>query len=314
MRLVTHPVLAELRDNHHRAIFVHLINDEEAKSDILRHCLGSQTFKNVVLRLGEDEITDQLSEFYIGVWCNHHTALRVRDPVKKKRAEDRAITALFLAETCFSETVYAEQDNGYIMSFSRGTLENPIPYFLPAQLNYIMRGEIVSGVDEHVGMLQHNVEHNMVETIWQNADPVRVLDNLDRLRGLGLTIPDSVAFRLFTDTNMRTVADRLVAIYIARGETVLSESFLRRLESSSLATGRVVNRPMPNGVSLDIIGSAGEPLIPGDRLRKGFLWSRKNRRVQQNAQIAQNMFQWAPNEVNLGNQNAGGQGQGHANQ
>jgi hypothetical protein len=46
--------------------------------------------------------------------------------------------------------------------------------------------------------------------------------------------------------------------------------------------------------------------ISDEKRERAFVQARKNRRAQQEVQI---VLQWAPNEVNLGNQNAEGQEQ-----
>jgi hypothetical protein len=65
-----------------------------------------------------------------------------------------------------------------------------------------------------------------------------------------------------------------------------------------------------------------KPSILDEERGRAFVQARKNRRaqhdaqqnVQNNAQIAQNTLQGGFDGMNLGNQNAGEQGQGHANQ
>jgi len=113
-------------------------------------------------------------------------------------------------------------------------------------------------------------------------------------------IPDSEALRLFLDKRMEGAANSIVQRYIETGETILSEAILQQLEDFEQRAMGAENR------LLERFFWGANPSISDEERGQAFVRARQNRRAQQEVQI---VLQWAPNEVNLGNQNAEGQEQ-----
>ncbi len=268
---VTHPFLQNMSYKNFETVFYDVVCDK-GRPDILRHCLGSVFFKNrieflpgldddmacgkgraYILRhclgsfnhvtfLGcspgldsddEDSLAEWLLSLYFRAIENHG---RVRksggDQSAIKRAEDRAIAALFLTDTCFSKFLHWRDysQEGETRHFTK------VPMLLPAQLYYIATGH-------HLDRPPQNSEDiTVVETMLQNANPHQILENLDRIRGLGLKIHKDLALVIFTDSSMNKIAQGIVQQYKDKGETVVSKSFLKRLEGPGTVNRKVGGR------------------------------------------------------------------------
>ena len=205
-RIVTYPVL----DATDEGIYEHIFNRlacNEGRTDILRHCLGSQNFRYFVLAHEEHSIAHYLDLLYCNAWEACDVALE-NGGMATQRDEERAISALFLAETEFSSVL---------------VMENKVYSFLHSQLYYIVTGGLLLPLE--------NMENiTAVEKLWQTVDPARILGNLEQLSNLGLTLPDVVVSRLFRSVRTYDVVHRLIADYIENRQTILPESFLNKLE------------------------------------------------------------------------------------
>ncbi len=301
MRLVTHPVLELMSEENHRRIF-HDVASDKGRTDIVHHCLGSYFFSFIEFLPGRDSdggdsLAAWLHHLYDRAVENHGLVLQSGGQMAIKRAEDRAIAALLLTETCFSKFLrwYVVVQEGETRCFKKD------PYLLPAQLYYIATGQLVRPP-------QNREDINVVETVWQSTEPQQMLGNLERMSILGLKIHDYSAFRIFTDSSMNKIAQGIVQHYINKGETILSKAFLCRLEDFE-------DRTKAYGVRLEI-RQYGAPFVLERNLGQAFVQAHHRWRaqrhaqqnVQNNAQVAQNMLQGGFDGMNLGNQNAGGQG------
>jgi hypothetical protein len=101
---------------------------------------------------------------------------------------------------------------------------------------------------------------------------------------------------------MEGFANSIVQRYIETGVTIFSEAILQQIEDFELFRARM--REDQRLLAISFWGA--KACVSEEELGRAFVRARQNRRAQQEAQ---NMLQWAPNEVNLGNQNAGGLGQ-----
>jgi hypothetical protein len=163
-----------------------------------------------------------------------------------------------------------------------------------AQAYYLLTGNL----PENDSDINYAVNVNdQQETVNRDA---QILERLRNMSAQGVRISDSSALRLFTDPRMRTIANCIVRHYLEGREPVVSESFLRRLESSGLVNeGLRSSKGVLYGVGWEIVRSEGEPFISDDELRQLYMKVRKRSR---------DAFE------ELRRQRAGGQGQGHANQ